>query len=281
MELRRFNDPAQFSAHTRAFLLAHEAHHSLILGVTARVVAHPEQYRAPSYLATVERDHHVVAVAVMTAPQYLILSLAAPEALPMIVTDLSTRYGALAGIHGPSEVSRAFADEWRAASGCSYRRAIAMRLYQLTAVVPVIGVPGTLRRATAAERDLLVTWIWGTDAETYPPQGVISRDVDDRLHDADRGVFIWEVDGQPVSMAGQEGPTPHGIHINSVCTPPEYRRRGYASACVAALSQHLLDRGYRFCALFTDLSNPTANHIYQTIGYTPVCDVDRYLFRPA
>ena len=30
--------------------------------------------------------------------------------------------------------------------------------------------------------------------------------------------------------------------------------------------------------LFTDLSNPTSNYIYQAIGYKPVCDVDEYKF---
>ncbi len=34
------------------------------------------------------------------------------------------------------------------------------------------------------------------------------------------------------------------------------------------------------CFLYTDLSNPTSNHIYQAIGYRPVCDVDAYAFDP-
>ena len=56
------------------------------------------------------------------------------------------------------------------------------------------------------------------------------------------------------------------------------RGRGYASALVAAISQAELDAGRRFCFLFTDQANPTANHIYQAIGYEPVRDVDAYRF---
>jgi uncharacterized protein len=63
-----------------------------------------------------------------------------------------------------------------------------------------------------------------------------------------------------------------------VYTPPELRGRGYASACVAALTQQLLDSGRRFVFLFTDLANPTSNSIYQTVGYRPVSDVDQYQF---
>ena len=56
-------------------------------------------------------------------------------------------------------------------------------------------------------------------------------------------------------------------------TPPELRRRGYASALVAAREPEELDRGRRWCFLFTDLANPTSNRIYQAIGYRPIRDV--------
>jgi predicted GNAT family acetyltransferase len=64
--------------------------------------------------------------------------------------------------------------------------------------------------------------------------------------------------------------------VNAVYTPPELRGQGYATATVAALSHLLLDRGYRFCCLYTDLANPTSNAIYQRIGYRPVTDSSVY-----
>jgi predicted GNAT family acetyltransferase len=86
---------------------------------------------------------------------------------------------------------------------------------------------------------------------------------------AQRRLFLW-CDPEPVSMAGWSGRTANGVRINFVYTPRGCRRRGYASACVAALSQHLLDSGRRFCTLFTDLANPTSNKIYRSIGYEHV-----------
>jgi len=47
---------------------------------------------------------------------------------------------------------------------------------------------------------------------------------------------------------------------------------------VAALSQHLLDEGFSFTTLFTDLGNPTSNQIYMNIGYQPLADFDKYKF---
>ena len=59
---------------------------------------------------------------------------------------------------------------------------------------------------------------------------------------------------------------------------PTRSEGSHASACVVAVSQAQLDRGRRFCFLYTDLANPTSN---QAIGYRPVCDVDEFRFHSA
>jgi predicted GNAT family acetyltransferase len=75
-------------------------------------------------------------------------------------------------------------------------------------------------------------------------------------------------------MAGNPRKTKNTISIGPVYTPPEFRKKGYASALVARLSQKNLDAGYQKCVLLTDLKNPTSNKIYQEIGYKSVCDVN-------
>ena len=82
-------------------------------------------------------------------------------------------------------------------------------------------------------------------------------------------------------MAAYTGPTPSGIRVNGVYTPPGGRGRGYASAAVAALSQWLLERGRRFCFLYTDLANPTSNKIYAEVGYRCVADWEDHAFEAA
>ncbi|MCC7451850.1 MAG: GNAT family N-acetyltransferase, partial [Anaerolineae bacterium] len=42
--------------------------------------------------------------------------------------------------------------------------------------------------------------------------------------------------------------------------------------------QSLLDVGYQFCTLFTDLTNPTSNGIYQRMGYRYIGEFGEYLF---
>jgi uncharacterized protein len=146
----------------------------------------------------------------------------------------------------------------------------------------VSGVPGRLRAATTADRDLLVTWVDAFVTEAAPEPGPFDAEewVEHLFASPLRGAYLWE-DGGPVSLACSGGPTPNGARIGPVYTPPERRGHGYASAATAALSELLLERGRRFCFLFTDLANPTSNHIYQAIGYQPVCDVDIYHFAAA
>jgi predicted GNAT family acetyltransferase len=98
--------------------------------------------------------------------------------------------------------------------------------------------------------------------------------------DGTGGFELWEDGGEVVSLSGWGGPTPNGIRIGPVYTPPELRGRGYATSLVAELSQALLDAGRRFCFLYTDLANPTSNAIYERIGYVRVCEAAMVAFQP-
>jgi predicted GNAT family acetyltransferase len=96
--------------------------------------------------------------------------------------------------------------------------------------------------------------------------------VEHRLASGDGGFLLWVDGGETVSVSGWGGPTPNGIRVGPVYTPPELRGRGYATALVAELSQSLLDGGRSFVFLYTDLANPTSNAIYERIGYRMVCE---------
>jgi predicted GNAT family acetyltransferase len=61
------------------------------------------------------------------------------------------------------------------------------------------------------------------------------------------------------------------IRLGPVFTPVERRSQGYGGAVTAAVSaaaQQLADE----VLLFTDLTNPVSNAIYQRLGYRPVHD---------
>ena len=86
-----------------------------------------------------------------------------------------------------------------------------------------------------------------------------------------REVFIWEDDGEVVSMMKKSRPTKRGITVGLVYTPKNQRRKGYARTLVAEISKELL-KDYDFCTLYTDMMNPTSNKIYKEIGYVKIVD---------
>ncbi len=282
MQLTRYAEVAAFAARATPFLAQHEAEHNLLLGLLADLGRDPLAFGEPPYLAAVEQAGAVVAVALMTPPHHLLLSrAAAPDALELIAEDVALFRPDLPSLQAPAELASAFVRLWERRSGGTATRIFAERIYQLTAVRPPAAVPGHLRQATAGDRALVHAWV---DAFLREALGEIdparaARSAERWLAGGTRALYLWEdQSGAPVTMAGAVGPTPSGIRIGAVYTPPELRRRGYASACVAAVSQIQLDQGRRFCFLFTDLANPTSNHIYQQIGYEPVCDVDGWGF---
>jgi uncharacterized protein len=221
--------------------------------------------------------------AMMTPPHRLVLSrMEHPRASSAIAQDLLAAGMFPPGVHAPVPLSEQFARVWQELAGQPSEEVIRQRIYRLKRVRPVRSVPGCLRRATKADGPVLIPWLHAFHAEAFgghaPPIDA-EQLVDRRLEGSTDGLYLWDHEG-PRALAGFTGPTPHGIRVGPVYTPPEHRNRGYASGCVAALSRLLLDRGYRFCFLYTDLANPTSNRIYQRIGYEAVCEVAEFRFLP-
>ena len=175
-----------------------------------------------------------------------------------------------------------FAGLWSERTGAPVKVAMRERAFRLSHVTTPRRVPGRMRAARAADRELLFQWLSEfTDEALVGHLPADIGEVADRwVAGINRTMQLWIDHGIPVSMAGVGSPTPHGIRIGPVYTPRDLRDRGYASNLVAAACSAAIREGRRFCFLFTDLSNPTSNHIYQAIGFEPVSDVDRWSFGP-
>lgn len=85
-------------------------------------------------------------------------------------------------------------------------------------------------------------------------------------------IFVLEKNGDLVSMAAWGRDIETSCSVNLVYTPRELRKKGYASAVTAMLTQHLLNGGKKETNLYTDMTNPTSNKIYMDVGYEFVCD---------
>jgi len=261
--------PSAFLARARDALMRDEAGSSLLLGIADSL---PPHERGPQ-LVTVERDGEVLAVALRTPPRKLLVSDGPPEAIDALCDAMLQHTPNLPGITGPAAAAERFALRYAPQA----IRELQMRLHRLDAVADVPRPPGHVRVATPSDAGRLGPWAQrfvdesGSD-ETRPGAELLAPYL------ANGTLYLWE-DGVPTSMAGWSRGTAHGASVSMVYTPADHRGRGYATALVAELSRTILARGKRFCVLFTNLANPTANAIYARIGYRPVSDHGSWRFR--
>ena len=281
MNIVRYDSGAAYLREAEPFLVTNEAANCLVLGLAMQFALYPGLAAPAPFLAVVKEKDQVLAAAIMTAGARLVLAVTESRAaLAGLAEHVAGVARTTPGVHGQTPVSRWFADEWQRLTGDQVRPLMSQRIYRADRITPPSGVPGVGRRASASDRDLLIEWFTAFDLESF---GTMSADtparVDSYFEMSTRGAYLWENAG-PVSLAAYSGHTLHGARVGPVYTPPAQRGRGFGSAVTAVLSQHLLDSDRQFCCLFANLANPTPNHIYQTIGYTPVCDVAEYQFSP-
>lgn len=273
VQVARHGDAETFLHRARSWLLQTEPEHNLILGL-----AEGARPASGLYVATVEQNGTVVGCALRTPARKLVITRIPPGAVDALVVDVTACHEELPGVLGPPAAAREFARQWCARHGSASRDAMAQRLYQLERVRAPERLPGgSFRLAAPEQTKLIASWVECFAAEA----GVEGRSRDHVAARIAAGEMALWWDGEPRTLAGYSGRSPNGVRIGYVYTPPEWRGRGYATACVAALSQHALDGGARFCCLYTDLSNPASNRIYRKIGYTAVCDAIEIEFHVA
>lgn len=277
MKLTAHGTSDQFLVMTREALLREEAANNLMLGVALRIRGKEGLY----HLITVHEGRKLALAALQTPPFPVTLFCPGElcdEALTLVANHLYDVGAQLPGVSGRSGLPEQFAKIWSSLKNVQFHEQLSMRVYQLREVIPPPARPGYFRIATMHDLPVLTEWMRAFLIEALHGENADAAGETTQRRINDGELFVWDIAGHPVTMAASTRPLIKGITVNMVYTPPELRGRGYASVCVAALSRHLLNEGWAYCALFTDLGNPTSNSIYQKIGYRPLCDFVQYAF---
>jgi uncharacterized protein len=282
LKLQNYDTAQEFLDKAQSYLEANEVVNSLMLGVIMRVAQLPDRFPEKPFLSTVEDGNGLMLCATMTPPNGVILysdQLDYTEALSLVANNLLENNWRVPSAIGETKLVKAFAEIWQATTGQSYKVAINERVYKLTEVHMPPLPSGEFRKAAEKDIETCAAWTEAFREEAVPndPPADYVQMTRNRVQNG--GLFVWEDQGEIITMVASNRPTKNGITVNLVYTPPKFRGKGYASANVAKLSQHLLDSGYKYCTLFTDLANPTSNSIYQKMGYEPICDFDMILFK--
>ena len=272
-------NPADFLGRVGPFLGRSAVENNLLLGISSGI--EPGHGNDPPLLLHVEGPDGIELVAVRTPPRSLVLSRGVEESARSLAEHLASAHAPLPGVLGPRETVDSFVHAWSERTGAFGRLVRLQTLYQLGRLEPPAPVPGRFREACPEDQETLARWSLAFQDEVGVHVGV-----GDDASSFVRGkmlagqLFVWD-DGAPVSMAGWAARTPQAVRVNFVYTPLAERKKGYAAACVAALSEKLLDEGSATCILFADAGNPTSNRVYQRLGYRALCDFAEYEFIPA
>jgi ribosomal protein S18 acetylase RimI-like enzyme len=265
------DDPAWALDQARSFLASQPVLHNLILTLLRARIAHREPGR---YWVALE-DINVIGLLFQSpldlAANVAVMGTAAVAAIVDAVADAGI---VLPGVNGEAGTAARFAGQWAERCKSPAIPVRGERLYELAELRERPPVKGELRNAVSQDRNLVVGWLRGFEADAAvtvsEPESQVERWIPAQQ------VWIWD-DGEPVSMAVSRECVEGVVRVAFVYTPPGKRGRGYAEACVSDLSRKIRDRGQR-AILYTDLGNPTSNSIYRRIGYRAVAEGLRYRF---
>jgi predicted GNAT family acetyltransferase len=266
------DNPADIDRYARKLWMADRAGHTMLLSVVGRFMnMAPADRPAQTAGWWSNEGGTVVGSFCYAAGDSLLLGTMPPAAAHQLADLLATAGSSVSSLQGPRSAVEEFASEWEQLTSVPRTSEMQQKLHQLGRLIrPQHWPVGSGRPATTADRDLLVDWFRCFAEETGTASGNIGPAVDYRITCG--GLFLWEVAGRPLALAGASVPAGGCVRITPVYTPPESRKKGFGGAAVTVAVQHALDNGVDTVVLFSDAANPVSNSLYQALGFSPTAE---------
>ncbi len=274
LKVIQYEQASEFLEKCGDLLMQHEAENNLIIGLANRLKHNPSAYSSTPFFSTVEEENKIILAALMTPPHNILLSNFTNDAIDALqeLSDFLWQSGIIVnGVNSGKNIAKQFSSLWADRATLTSKIKMEEMIYRLDRVVAPKIPEGIFRKANIADFPLLSNWLpaFHKEALNEPLPSEEINHLKERIQS--QSVYVW-VTKEIVSVAMKTRETPNGATIGFVYTPTELRGKGYAKAVVASLSQHLLDNGFKFCTLYTNLANKTSNFIYQKIGFVPIIE---------
>lgn len=254
-------------------LLKQESFHNLLLGLAYNIRdQNPELIKPLYYSITV--DDKVVACALRsTSDKPLIVTEMPYHAVDLLIENIINNQIELVAVIGEENTSTYFKNQWIKIKNINFKINIHLGVYECFKVEFPEVILGELIQANVEHKIILQEYIKGFNQDCFPENPMTDEDIEKLMnrHLANKSIFLLKnKSNELVSMVANSRSTINGGTISLVYTPSKLRGIGYASSAVALLSEKIIFNGKKVVNLFTDLTNPTSNAIYQKIGFKKI-----------
>ena len=273
MQIIQYREIQDFLNENEALLIQNESFHNLMLGLAYAIRDKKIETTMPLFYSISEGQDVIACALRSNDDRPLIVTHMPHQAIDLLIQDLLVNGIELAAVVGEESSATYFENQWTKTKKLNYKINIHLGIYECFKVILPREILGELVEANEDHKEVLREYIRGFNQECFPNSPILDENIEKLMnrHLQNKSIFLLKTkNNEIVSMVANTRSTLNGGTISLVFTPPNLRGKGYASCAVALLADKIITDGKKFANLFTDLTNPTSNSIYQKIGFVKI-----------
>jgi RimJ/RimL family protein N-acetyltransferase len=271
-----YHDFKQFLEDCTPFLLAQLAKRHKLYSILARFTPESVASRDPR-LYRIDEGENIVGLGIIVSrlPARLLFSccddLAAIDALCTAVRNDGV---ALTSFDAIDSHAAHFAAQWG-----PHQSSWQLINYRLIGTPPALQSNGNMRPARPEDVGWLADWKYRFLIEVHinPDSESVKQETAEQLALAEPILWLWEVDGVPVSMCLAHGDQ-YVRRIGYVYIPEHFRGKGYSRALLTTVCRQIRQGSAAEITLDAEADNAISNKLYLSLGFEVMSTSSEYRF---
>ncbi len=269
--IKEFQDSEKFLFSTENFLSSNETFYNLKLGIAISIRDKKIEISDPIYVGIYENEKILGCALRSNTDRPIAISNMPNYAIELLINFLLEKNITLNGVVGAVEPTIYFQTQW-----CQYKKInskliMHLGVYETQEIQPPIN-NYSLILGTNDNQEIILKFVKNFMSDCFTEKQYTDEEIlkITERHINNKSIYLLKNNNDDiVSMAASTRGSKNSGTVSLVYTPNELRGNGYASIVTALVSQKILNEKKYVC-LFTDLTNPTSNSIYQKIGYQKI-----------
>ena len=270
MQFNKYEDINIFWNDTKELLEKEEWYNCLMIG---NCMEGTQKGKVDWFLATITNNNgNIELIMLYRKPWKLILYSPSynysDEILEFAANEIYKYDKELLGVNSEKSVANKFAKYYCNLSNMKYLVHTGLRILLLENIEKGKLLNDVIyRKATLDDKEILVKYIQDFMKEALNEECDYKKAEEKFNKYFEKGYYVLEKDNKIICQANTSRVMKYGKCVSGVYTPKEERGKSYSYNLIYRISKELLDKGDKYCVLYTDDANPISNHVYEKIGY--------------